>query len=168
MLTVSNTSPLLNLAIIDCLHLVKKQFQRVYIPEAVFTELKVNENLPGSSSLRNAIQEEWLTVRNPTNEPLIQLLRRELDQGESEAIALALKLNADLILLDEKEGRRIARSLKLNITGILGIALKAWQEGEIKSMSELIKALRTQANFHISPALERKILEDIGFVPPEM
>lgn len=161
MLTVSNTSPLLNLAIIDHLHLVKQQFQTLYIPEAVFIELRVNENLSGSSRLKIAIEEEWLKVKSVNNKPLIQLLRRELDQGESEAIALAIELEADLILLDEKEGRRIARSMDLTVTGILGIVLKSWHNGMVESIPELIIALRTQANFHISPALESKILQDI-------
>lgn len=132
MLTVSNTSPLLNLAIIDHLHLVKHQFHELYIPEAVFTELRIEENLPGCNQLKIAIKEEWLKVRSVNNKLLIQLLRRDLDQGESEAIALAIELEADLILLDEKEGRRTARSMDLSVTVILGIALKAWRNGMVK------------------------------------
>jgi len=46
---VSNTSPLLNLAIIDQLDLVRDQFGEVLIPEAVLKELRVDEPLPGSA-----------------------------------------------------------------------------------------------------------------------
>jgi predicted nucleic acid-binding protein len=158
MLTVSNTSPLLNLAIIDHLSLLEKQFQTVYVPESVLAELRVNENLNGSNHLKVALEKGWLKVQPVQNKAFVQLLRRELDQGESEAIALAIEKQADLILLDEKEGRRIARTLNLKITGILGIAIKASQNGDLESISEFIQTLRTQAHFHISPSLEREIL----------
>ena len=161
MLTVSNTSPLLNLAIINRLDLLEKQFKTIYIPEAVLTELRVEENLQGSLYLKAAIDKQWLQVKAVTNKPLVQLLQRELDRGESEAIALAIEIQADLILLDEREGRRIARSLDLNITGILGIALKGYRQGDIESIPDFIQALRTQAYFHISSALEQKILREI-------
>lgn len=161
MLTVSNTSPLLNLAIVDHLFLPEKQFQTVYIPEAVLAELRVNEDLKGSNHLKAALEKGWLKVQPVQNKALVQLLRRELDQGESEAIALAIEKQADLILLDEKEGRRIARTLNLKITGILGIAIKAWQQGDLESMPAFIQQLRTQAGFHISPNLEQQILAQI-------
>lgn len=103
MLTVSNTSPLLNLAIINRLDLLEKQFKTIYIPEAVLTELRVEENLQGSLYLKAAIDKQWLQVKAVTNKPLVQLLQRELDRGESEAIALAIEIQADLILLDERE-----------------------------------------------------------------
>jgi len=164
MLTVSNTSPLLNLAIINHLHLGEKQLQTVLIPNAVFTELRVDKNLPGSAALKAALDQGWLTVQPVKNQAIVQLLRRDLDQGESEAIALGIETNADLILLDEKEGRRIARSLGLTTTGILGILLKGWHNGDVPSMPNLIDALRNQAHFHISPNLEREILQKIDTI----
>ena len=162
MLTVSNTSPLLNLAIINHLHLIEQQFTEVYIPEAVLAELKVNENLLGSRHLKNALTKKWIKVESVKNKALVKLLRRELDQGESEAIALAIEKQADLILLDEKEGRRIARTLNLKITGILGIAIKAHKNGELKSMTNFIHRLRSQAGFHLSSPLEQRILKEVG------
>ena len=59
---VSNTSPLLNLAIINHLALMKQQFGEIIIPEGVFKELRIDENLPGSPQLREAIAEGWLIV----------------------------------------------------------------------------------------------------------
>ncbi|UZQ53401.1 hypothetical protein OOK60_12920 [Trichothermofontia sichuanensis B231] len=60
---VSNTSPLLNLAIIDHLFLLPQQFGKIYIPNAVFCELRINENLPGSNSLKIAYEQGWLKVK---------------------------------------------------------------------------------------------------------
>ncbi len=51
---ISNTSPLLNLAIINQLHLVREQFRDIIIPNAVLKELRINENIPGSLQLREA------------------------------------------------------------------------------------------------------------------
>jgi predicted nucleic acid-binding protein len=55
MLVVSNTSPLLNLAIINHLSLMQQQFNKIIISNAVFSELRINENLPGSQQLQEAI-----------------------------------------------------------------------------------------------------------------
>ena len=82
---VSNTSPLLNLAIINHLFLIKKQFGKILIPHEVSTELKINDNLPGSQQLREAITSGWIATHQVENQALIQLLRRELDRAEAEA-----------------------------------------------------------------------------------
>ena len=159
---VSNTSPLLNLAIIDRLILVKQQFGKIVIPNEVLTELKIDENLPGSQQLREAIASGWITSQQVKDRALVKLLRRDLDRGESEAIALATQLNATWLLLDERDGRKIARTLGSKITGVLGIILKGWHKGEVESVKELIERLRTKANFHVSPKLEQQILLETG------
>jgi predicted nucleic acid-binding protein len=153
---------LLNLAIINHLSIIQQQFGEIIIPHGVLTELKLHENLPGSQQLREAIAEGWLTIQQVENQIFVQLLRRELDRGEAEAIALAIQLNADWLLLDERDGRRIARTLGLNLTGILGIILREWREGAVSSVREIINQLRTQAHFHIAPNLEEQILRETG------
>jgi predicted nucleic acid-binding protein len=157
---ISNTSPLLNLAIIDHLFLLPQQFEQIYIPSAVVTELKINEDLPGSRALQAAINEGWLIPQTVKNTALVSLLRRDLHQGESEAIALAVELSADKILLDEKEARQAARALGLNITGILGILLRGWHEGTITSIKAVTERLQQDANFRIAPALLAQILQE--------
>jgi uncharacterized protein len=159
---VSNTSPLLNLAIIDHLFLLSQQFGQIYIPPAVLTELKINDNLPGSNALRTAIAEGWLVPHPVSNRALVSLLRRDLHQGESEAIALALELAAEKILLDEKEARQAARALGLSITGILGIMLRGWHEGTVPSMKSVMERLQQDANFWISPLLFAQVLQESG------
>ncbi|TVQ57074.1 MAG: DUF3368 domain-containing protein [Spirulina sp. DLM2.Bin59] len=159
---ISNTSPLLNLAIIDHLFLLPQQFGQVYIPSAVATELKVNEDLPGSLALKAAINERWLIPQTVKNTAFVNLLQRDLHQGESEAIALAVELSASKILLDEKEARQIARALGLSITGILGIVLRGWHEGSIASIKVVTEWLQQDANFRIAPALLAQILRESG------
>ena len=92
---VSNTSPILNLAIINQLILLQQQFGEILIPNAVLDELKINEERPGSQGIREAISGGWIQSREVANEALAQLLKQTLDQEESEAIALAIELKAD-------------------------------------------------------------------------
>ncbi|MGB5593734.1 MAG: DUF3368 domain-containing protein [Crocosphaera sp.] len=159
---ISNTSPLLNLAIVNQLSIIRKQFKEIIIPNAVLRELRINEDRPGSQQLREAFEASWIRVKQVENETFVQLLRRELDQGEAEAIALAIELKADLVLLDERDGRKIARSLGLNITGVLGIILRGWQQGNLSSVKAILNQLRTLAHFHIAPHLEEQILKETG------
>ncbi len=157
---VSNTSPLLNLAIIDQLDLLRRQFGEILIPKAVLEELRVEEILPGSDHLGEALVAGWLQVREVNNPSLVQLLQRDLDRGESEAIALALLLDADWIILDERDGRRIAKSFGLQVTGILGVVIRASRNGQISSLPLVINQLGEEAGFHIAPNLLSQILKE--------
>ncbi|MFM5983484.1 MAG: DUF3368 domain-containing protein [Sphaerospermopsis kisseleviana] len=158
MLVVSNTSPLLNLAIIGQLDLLRQQFGKILIPKAVLEELRVEENLPGSEHLQAALVAGWLQVQEVDNPSVVQLLQRDLDRGESEAIALALSLKANWIILDERDGRKTAKNLGLQVIGILGVILRAAKNGQISSLSDVINQLQTQAGFRIAPNLLAQIL----------
>lgn len=155
---VSNTSPILNLAIVDQLELLHRQFDEILIPHAVLDELKIDEERPGSQAIRGAISSGWIQAQGVSNEPLAQLLKQTLDRGEAEAIALSVELTADWILLDEREGRKVAKSLGLKVTGVLGILLRAQQTGEIKSLQPIIDELINKAGFRIAPDLLARIL----------
>jgi len=155
---VSNTSPILNLAIVGQLELLRQQFGEILIPKAVLDELKVDEERPGSQAICEAIASGWIQVQEASNEPLVQLLKQILDQGEAEAIALAIDLKADWMLLDEREGRKVAKSLGLNVTGILGILLRTKQLGELESLQPVIDELINKAGFRIAPELLAQIL----------
>ena len=57
---VSNTSPILSLAIVDQLDLSRQQFSQIQIPPAVLGELKTDEEQPGSLAIRDAIAAGWI------------------------------------------------------------------------------------------------------------
>ncbi len=158
---VSNTSPILNLAIIGKLDLLKLQFGKVLVPSEVITELKPQEQRPGSAAIQQALDAGWIQSQSLDSASLatFTLLRQSLDLGESAAIALALEVQAELTLLDEKEGRKTAKSLGLTITGILGVLLKARTTGVLPSLKPVLDDLTTTAGFRIAPALREKILE---------
>jgi hypothetical protein len=96
---VSNTSPILNLALIGQLTLLRDQFEQVWIPGGVLGELRVQEDLPGSQAIRAALAEGWLRSQEVDDLALVQALCRDLDQGEAEAIALAIQGKAEWVLL---------------------------------------------------------------------
>ena len=81
-----------------------------------------------------------------------------LDIGEAEAIALALELKADELLIDERLGRREAVRLGLSITVVLGVLLIAKNRGLISKVQPIIDALILQANFRISRQLYEEVL----------
>lgn len=158
---VSNTSPILNLAIVGQLELMRQQFEHVYVPPAVLSELKVQEERPGSKEIRAALKSGWIQLQEINSSSLnVQLLQQALDRGEAEAIALAIDLQADWTLLDERDGRKVAKSLGLKVTGVLGILLRAKQKGELFSVSEVINALVATAGFRIAPDLLAKIIAE--------
>lgn len=156
---VSNTSPILNLAIVGQLNLLHHQFGEILIPSAVLHELKIGEQRPGSQAMSEAISAGWIQVREMSDQPLTQLLKQTLDKGEAEAIALAIELKADWILLDEREGRKVAKSLGLKVIGILGVLLRAKQAGELESLQPVIDKLINQAGFRIAPELLAQVLQ---------
>jgi uncharacterized protein len=159
---VSNTSPVLNLAIIQQLDLLRRQFGEVLIPSAVLAELKVDSNYPGTDLIRQALQDNWLRPVEVSNASVARALRRELDQGESEAIALALQLSLNTVLMDEHAGRAAARIMGLTPMGILGVLLRAKLSGNIASIEGLLTALQREAGFYISADLMLTILHEAG------
>ncbi len=80
-----------------------------------------------------------------------------IDAGESEAIALALEIGADLILLDDSDAREKARLYGLSITGTIGVILRASKESNIFSFKETLERLKRNG-FWISNALRTRLL----------
>ena len=94
MKVVSNSSPLINLAWIDQLHLLPEFYGEILIPEAVWDEIVIQgSGQPGAKEVGNSA---WITARKVKNTDLVLALRQELDAGEAEAIALALEEEAAL------------------------------------------------------------------------
>jgi uncharacterized protein len=159
-MVVSNTSPLMNLAIIGQLDLLRHFYETIHVPDAVWNELVVQgKGKPGSDAIASAA---WIQTHTVQNRHLVVALREQLDPGESEAIALALELKASLILIDESEGRRIAASYGLVKTGALGILLLAKKQGLIPSLKDEMNKLQYAAHFWINPSLAEKLLRDAG------
>ncbi len=159
---VSDTSPILGLAVIGRLALLREQFGEIYIPLAVLEELKTETNFRGVPAVQDALQDGWIISQEAQNKPLVQSLSVELNQGESEAIALATDMGVKIIVMDERLGRDRARNLGLQTIGVLGILLTAKKQGKIASLTESMTALRNEIGFFISDELYQQILKQAG------
>jgi len=88
--TVSNTSPISNLAIIGHLDLLRIRFSEVWIPQAVAEEMAANPNLFPLASIGAALSDGWIRTSASPNPVLLKILLPLLHRGEAEAIALAI------------------------------------------------------------------------------
>lgn len=164
MIVISDTSAITNLAAVQHLQLLPQLYTQVIIPEAVYRELTdINPPVPGTLEVQDA---PWLEVRQVINSQVIEQLQGEarLDLGESEAIALAIELNADLLLIDERRGRAEANRLGLRITGLLGILVEAKRKNLIPAVKPLMDMLIATSEFRVSPGLYNQILEIVDEV----
>ena len=88
-----------------------------------------------------------------------------LDGGEIAALSLALELSADLVLMDEAEGRATATALMLTTMGLLGVLLQARRRSLISSLAPLLDRLELEARFWMAPSLRGSILRAAGESP---
>jgi uncharacterized protein len=153
---VSDTSPINNLAAINQLHLLHQLYETVLIPESVYREL-TNPGFPvaGAAEVQTY---DWIQTRSVGDRTIVEALSSELDVGEAEAIALALEIQADQVLIDERRGRLVAARLNLRYTGILGILVEAKSQGLIAEVKPLLDALVNQAGFWIAEPLYNNVL----------
>ena len=160
MLIVSDTSPIINLAAINHLYLLPELFGQIIIPQMVYQEIVIDgAGEPGSNEIQTA---QWVEVQSYKNQDIINILSNELDPGEAEAIALALELNADYLLIDEKGGRLKAIDYHLKPLGVLGILLRAKEARLISDICTLMDRLRSEAGFHIHQSLYEQVKQIAG------
>lgn len=160
MIVVSNTSPIINLAAVGRLELLHDLYGRIAIPQAVYHEIAVRgSGQPGAIEIQTFAWFERYQVRDVA---LVQRLKQHLDAGESEAIALAIEMQADQLLLDERRGRMIAKQQGVSVMGLLGVLLVAKRQGLLETIRPVLYELRTVAGFWIDPELFTQVLESAG------
>lgn len=153
-LVVSNTSPLLNLALIDRLGLIAEQFSTITIPQQVWDELMAGTE--GVEALQSCRDEGTIQIVSTPGTELFVELRRELDAGEAAALAYAARNDAELVLIDERDGRRAARRHDLPVTGVIGILLRAAEDSaDLQTDLEDLQ----EAGFWISADLYERAIE---------
>jgi predicted nucleic acid-binding protein len=106
---VSDASPLIALSAVSLLDLPSTLYGTIHIPEAVYEEVVVRgQGRPGSLEVAGA---EWIIRHNVADQQAVAQLRNlsGLDEGESEAIILAGSSNASLIILDDRDARRMPK-----------------------------------------------------------
>ena len=150
MIVVSDSGPLNYLIWINALDILPQLYETVVIPEAVQRELS-HPKAPSRVRQWAASLPDWVSVQSPK-----VLLALSVDIGEQEAISLAVEIGADLILLDDRNGREAAEAQELSVTGTLGVLRQAARKGLIDLADALSKL--GQTNFRASPGLIAALL----------
>lgn len=123
-LVVADSGPLRYLVVIQAIEVLPVLYDRVALPPAVVAELR-HPSAPAEVQSWASTLPTWIVLRTPVAKHRPDIL----DAGEAEAIALALELRADTILLDEREGRREASALGLHFAGTVGVLERAAERG---------------------------------------
>lgn len=153
MIIVSDTSPLSALILAGHDELLRIIFQRVVIPPSVKAELlRAHDTLPS-----------WIEVFVPQHIP-VSVSEADLDPGETEAIALALELQPDTLLMDERLGRRLARKHGLKVTGCLGFVVLAKKRGLIAKVAPVIQDLQHKGDCWFGAELLTEVCASVGEV----
>ena len=159
---ISNTGPIVALSVIDRLEILKKLFRTVTIPESVHFEL-----LEGGSSnlgLINYRKADWIRVEK-VNRSIDPLLVTALDAGEAEVIELARQTGIDLVLIDERKARKIARTVYgLNVIGSSRILVEAKRHGLLIEVGTELQKMR-DSGYYISDAIVTATLLQAGELP---
>ncbi|MFB2981854.1 DUF3368 domain-containing protein [Microseira sp. BLCC-F43] len=152
MIVVADASPINYLLLINQIDLLPRLFRQIIIPDVVRNEL-LDPDAPPVLQQWIVNPPSWLTVQAVT---VIDTTLNILDPGEQAAITLAQTLPADLLIIDERMGRRIAQERGIAIIGTLGILDDAAAQGLI-NLAEAIAQLQ-QTNFRISRRIIQALL----------
>lgn len=155
---VADTGPLIVLARIGWLDLLRRLYGRVVVPPAVHAELAIDSNRPGAKVLAGAFAAGWVvveTVMDPSVRPELDQL---LGPGEAEAIALAGQEDARFLLIDDARGRRTARARGIPVVGVVGVLLVAKSRGELAAVGPVLDRL-SDAGYRLSPRLVAATLD---------
>lgn len=159
MIVVADAGPLIHLAAIGRLDLVAGVGD-VLIPPAVYDEVVVKgAGLPGS---RDVSEATWISVAAPTRMDLLDaLLAGGLHRGEAEAMTLAVERAADVLLMDERQGRLTAEAMGLHVMGTIGLVVAARHRGALDSVAPVLAELRV-SGLWLSDGLVRQVLAAVG------
>ena len=135
------------------LHLLFHLYAEIVVPPAVNGEL-----------LSNGVQLDplWTRIVAAQDQDGLAALREELDPGEAEAIIVAAELEAGLLLVDEKRGRRIAMDRGLKVTGLLGVLAEAKERGLIPRCQPVLDDMIRIAGFWIGDDLRSRYLRSLN------
>ena len=156
---VCNTSPLLVLAKIQRLGLLTQLYARLVIPGAVCDEIGAKAD-DAAAQMQALVATPRVTVPRATPQTLAGL-PVDLGPGEREAIALALETAADLVVLDDQAGRRLARARGLQVTGTVGVLIEARSRGLLPALRPEFDRLR-DAGLWMADAFYQRLCQAEG------
>jgi len=143
---ISDTSCLIALERIVQLDILRRTFKVIIITQEVYKEF--GNRLP-----------DWIIIKEVKNKEKQNQLESFLDNGEASSIALATEIKNTLLIIDERKGRKIARTFNLEIIGTLGLLIKAKEKGVISNLKDIVIDLK-KSGFRVSNSILNEILKD--------
>ena len=131
MIVISDTTPILSLLKAERLNILKQLYGTILIPKAVYRELTENPIYQKEGEIiKNT---DFLSVVDVNNIQSVNILRAVtgLDAGESEALIIYNEQKAELLLMDERKGRLVAKQLNVRHIGTAGILMLAYDKNQI-------------------------------------
>jgi uncharacterized protein len=123
---ISDSSTLIHLSSIRRLDLLYTFYNDLVIPPAVWEEVVIEgKGRSGALQVKEGVDQGFIKIQSPENNDVLKLLKRELNDGEAEVIALALEDRTADVLMDEFEARQVADVFNLVKTGVVGILIRA-------------------------------------------
>jgi len=137
---ICNTGPIVALSMIDRIDILRDLFELVTVPEAVHMEIL--EGGTTNAGLAGYRKVNWVKV-GTLSKPVDPLLRTSLDFGEAAVIELARELSVNLVLVDERKARKIARTIYgLHVIGSARVLVEAKRHGLLDNVGAALQAMR--------------------------
>ena len=153
----TDTGPLIALAVMDLLPVLRVLFNSVLVPPAVVTECLNDLSKPMADRIGEALANRLLEERSVTNRDYCELLAQVLDPGEAETIALAKEKNA-VALIDEAAARKVAARENIETIGSLYVLIRAKQENLVSAVTPLLNRL-LEHGYHLDRSLVRFVVD---------
>jgi len=152
---IADSSTLIALLDTNNFSLLFELFKEIIVTDELYSE--ITQKFYHKEKIDSYILSNRLKLVTIEHNEMYEMLRKRLDKGESESIALAKKLELPLII-DERKGRKIAQSLEINIIGFVGIVLKLLEK-EIISKNRAIEIVKEveENDFRLSDGLKALI-----------
>jgi predicted nucleic acid-binding protein len=173
---VSDTSPLIWLAKVGKINLLKDVFGEIIIPQEVYEEAVekgLQHGFSDAITIEECVNQGWIKLSklNPKDDPLIQRISErafEIHQGEAQAIVLAREMGV-LLLMDESAGRAFAEAWGLKVKGTIYVIISALRSGLItKTEAKETALMMVRKGFRLEPNLLAKLLTEIEKVPSQI
>ena len=150
---IVNSTPLIALAKVNMLELLKEMYGQIIIPEAVYREVMEKGDV---AAQRVEAALEWIDVRKVDPNLERRMYRAKLHDGEVEVMLLAQIIGADAVVIDDGAARKTAEYLELPLTGTLGIMIKAKQRGLLDAVMPVVQQME-QNGIYFSKEIKDRI-----------
>ena len=157
---ICDTSALQYLHQLGLLHILTALAEQVTVPSGVVAEL--TEGRLRGIDVPELSEFDWLSVRSPTSTVSLPQAR-DLGEGETEVLTLALESADAVAVLDDRLARNVADELGLRFTGTLGLLIDAKKKGLVSQIKPLLDRLQS-LRFRLSPATRAAVLKLVGEV----